>query len=129
MTSSPVDRFAAAIEGATISATEIFASNAVLDATVPNWRFTVRGGARIADTFAHWFADPGHFEELRRTPLPDGELLEFALTWTEHGVPHMCHQLHRLEVDGDRIVRDTAFCGGRWPASLMAEMAAENDDE
>jgi hypothetical protein len=39
-------------------------------------------------------------------------------------VPHAGHDLHVLTVRDARIVADTVFCGGRWPASVLAEMAA-----
>ena len=122
MHTNPVDRFVAAIEQAAMSETDAFADDAVLDATVPNWRFVVRGGTAISQEFARWYGHPGHFEELRRTPLPDGELVEYTLAWIEEGVPHKCHQTHRLSVANGRIVADTVWCGGRWPASLLAEM-------
>jgi hypothetical protein len=32
--------------------------------------------------------------------------------------------LHLLTVRGGLIAADTVFCGGRWPASLLAEMEA-----
>jgi hypothetical protein len=32
--------------------------------------------------------------------------------------------VHLLTVDGDRLSRDTVFCGGRWSADLLAEMEA-----
>jgi hypothetical protein len=123
-----VDRFVAAIEAGVRVGAGVFAADAVVDATVPNWRWTIRGAADIADTFAGWFADPGRFETVRRTPLPDGELLEFTLTWQENGVPHACHQAHRLTLGDGGIVEDTVFCGGRWPASLLAEMAEADRD-
>jgi hypothetical protein len=53
-----------------------------------------------------------------------GELVEFTLTWEEGGVPHACHQVHVLRLERGRISADTVFCGGRWPASLLADMAA-----
>jgi hypothetical protein len=102
----------------------VFCDDAVLDATVPNWRFSVRGGDSVRTELGRWYADPGHFEELRRIPLPDGELVEFALTWEEQGIPHACHQAHLLRLRDGRIASDTAFCGGRWPAPLIAEMEA-----
>lgn len=70
------------------------------------------------------FADPGRFEELSVTPLPGGALVQFVLTWEEHGEPHMCHQAHLLELRDGLITRDTAWCGGRWGGALQAEMAA-----
>ncbi|MFI5269896.1 MAG: hypothetical protein ACHQ7M_21160, partial [Chloroflexota bacterium] len=60
---------------------------------------------------------------VQRTPLPSGELLEFTFTWEEKGIPHTCHQAHVLEVRDGHITADTVWCGGRWPASLLAEMA------
>ncbi len=70
------------------------------------------------------FANPGRYEELRRTALPDGELVEFVLTWEERGIRQAAHQAHVLRVVDDRIAEDVAFCGGRWPASLLAETEA-----
>jgi hypothetical protein len=119
----PVSRFTAAIESATIPTAEVFAPDAVLDATVPNWRFTVRGASSIEHTLAGWFADPGRFETLTRVSIEGGELVRFVLTWEEAGQPHMCHQAHVAEIEGDRVVRDTVYCGGDWDAALMAEMA------
>lgn len=102
----------------------VFTDGATLDATVPNWRFTTRGGAEVQAELSRWYADPGIFEDLRRTELPDGELVEFTLTWKEDGVQHMCHQAHILRLSGGQVASDTAWCGGRWPAALIAEMAA-----
>jgi SnoaL-like domain len=117
-----IDDLTAAIEAGHGLADDVFTDDAVLDATVPNWRFEVRGGAAVRRQLAEWFADPATFEALARTPLPDGELVEFTLTWEEGGVPHACHQAHLLRLRDGRIAHDTAFCGGRWPASLLAEM-------
>jgi hypothetical protein len=91
----------------------------------------VRGADAIRAEYSRWFADPGHFHELRRFPIgatgPDegaSEVIEYTLSWQEDGVPHAAHHLHMLTVREDRIVADTVFCGGRWPASLLAEMEA-----
>jgi hypothetical protein len=118
-----INALLAGIEAGAIPA-EVFAEDAVLDATVPNWRYTTRGGPAVQAELARWYADPGTFENLRCTPIADGEVVEFTLTWEEDGVTHMCHQAHILRLCNERIVSDTAFCGGRWPAPLIAEMAA-----
>jgi hypothetical protein len=119
-----VDRFLASVTAGSV-ADDIFADGAVLDATVPNWRFIVRGGPSVRDQLAEWYADPGGFTAVRRIPIEGGELVEFYLTWVEGGVDHACHQAHILKVDGDRITADTAFCGGRWPAPLITEMGED----
>lgn len=122
---SAVDRFLASVIGGRPAEPGTFAPAAVLDATVPNWRFTVTGGPAVTSAFAGWYAFPATFEELRRLPLPGGELVEFSLRWEEHGVPHAAHQVHLLELGSDgSIAADRAFCGGRWDAALLAEMGA-----
>lgn len=123
-TTNAVGRFLAAVEGARVPDCDAWADDAVLDATVPNWRLTRRGADAIRAEYERWFADPGRFEQLRRIPTPGGEVVEYLLTWEEQDVPHAAHHVHILEVDEDRIVADTVMCGGRWPASLLAEMEA-----
>jgi hypothetical protein len=123
-TTNAVGRFLAAVEGARVPDCDAWADDAVLDATVPNWRLTRRGADAIRAEYGRWFADPGRFEQLRRIPTPGGEVVEYLLTWEEQGVPHAAHHVHILEVDGDRITADTVMCGGRWPASLLGEMEA-----
>lgn len=116
-----IDRFLSGVEAGQLSG-DVFSDDADLDATVPNWRFQVRGGEAVRAELARWYADPGKFLDLERTAIPGGELVEFTLTWTEEGVPHRVHQAHILQVAEGRVFRDTAFCGGRWPADLVQQM-------
>jgi hypothetical protein len=119
-----VDRFLEAVRLARIDTCDVWAPGATLDATVPNWRFHRSGAEQVRETYRQWFADPGRFEELRRSPVAGGEVVQYLLTWTEGGVPHAAHHVHWLDVVDDRIVADVVVCGGRWPASLLAEMEA-----
>jgi hypothetical protein len=123
----PVERYLAAIEGATIGGCDVLSSDVLLDATVPNWRFTRRGANAVRAELANWYSAAGRFEDLRRTPLPEGELVEFTLGWEEGGVPHAVHQAHVVEVADGLIASDRVWCGGRWPAGLLAEMAEAAD--
>jgi hypothetical protein len=120
-TTDPVGAFLAGIEGAALPK-EVFCEDIVLDATVPNWRFRVQGADAVRAELGRWFADLGHFDEVRRNTIDDGELVEFTLSWEEAGVPHTCHQAHVLRLRDDRIASDTVFCGGRWPEPLIAQM-------
>jgi ketosteroid isomerase-like protein len=123
----PVERCLAAIEDATIADCDVFSPDVMLDATVPNWRFSVRGDAAVRAELARWYADEGSFEELKRTPLPTGELVEFTLRWMESGVPHAAHQAHVVEVTDGHITKHQVWCGGRWSATQLAEMAEAAD--
>jgi hypothetical protein len=124
----PVERYLAAIEGAAMGACDAFGPEMTLDATVPNWRYRVQGGTAVRDELSRWYADAGTFEELKRTPLPTGELVEFTLRWEEGGVPHAVHQAHVIEVTAGSITKDQVWCGGRWSATLLAEMSGVTSD-
>ena len=127
MTGKPViDKFLHAIETADIPGCDVWSEDATLDATVPNWRLQAAGADAIRAEYARWFAHPGHFDELRRYTVEGGEaeVVEYTLSWSENGVPHAAHHMHLLTVRDGLIVADTAFCGGRWPAALLAEMEA-----
>jgi hypothetical protein len=118
-----IDALLAGIEPGAIPA-GVFGDDVVLDATVPNWRYTTRGCPAVGEVLSHWYADPGTFENLRRTPIAEGELVEFTLTSEENGIAHMGHQAHILRLRDGHVASDTAFCWRRWPAPLIAEMAA-----
>ena len=122
-----VSRFLDAIcDGGGIPA-DLFAPDALLDATVPNWRFPATRAGAVAQQLSGWFADPGKFEELERLPIDGGEVVTYLLTWVERGVPHAAHQCHVLRFDDEgRIASDKVFCGGRWDAGLLAEMPAND---
>lgn len=120
----PIQRFLDAVIDPTAGFADVFTPDAVLDATVPNWRFSVRGSGPVGDELGRWYAHPGTFDSVSRVALPDGELVQFDVSWLEDGTPHAVHQAHVFAVSGDRIARDTAWCGGRWSAAALAEMEA-----
>lgn len=122
-----VDRFLDAIAaGRGADLADVYAHDAQLDATVPNWRYSVTGATAIGTEYARWFSSPGRLEESGRRETADGAVVTYLLAWDEDGVPHAAHHCHVLTIDpsiGDgRIVADKVWCGGRWPATLLAEM-------
>ena len=123
--SSTVDRFLDAIGRGAGVPPELIADHASLDATVPGWRFVVEGRDVVARQYDGWFTVPAAFEELVRRAIDHGEVVTYLLTWEVSGVPQAAHHCHILELDASgRIVRDLFFCGGRWDAARLAEMAA-----
>jgi len=129
-TTSPattIDRFLAEICAGAVT-TAPYAPDATLDAVVPGWRLSATGADAIAEQYRGWFAHPAELEELRRLPTALGEVLEYTVAWTQDGVPHAARHIHVLELDdAGRITRDHVWCGGRWPAGLLAEMEAARD--
>ena len=123
-----VDRLLEAASAGSGVPADLFTPDAVLDATVPGWRFAERGAEAVARRYSAWFNEPAVFEELERLPVDGGEVVTYLLSWVERGVPHAARHCHvlRLEPDG-RIAGDKFFCGGRWDAGLLAEMAAASD--
>jgi hypothetical protein len=111
-TTKAVDRFLDAIAGGTGCPPDVLAPDAELDATVPGWRFAVRGGGAVARQYAAWFAHPAAFEELERLPVDGGEVVTYFMTWLVRGVPHATHHSHTLRFDSSgRIAADRFFCG------------------
>src|SRR6202161_398487 len=74
-----IGKFLQAIETATIPGCDAWSTDATLDATVPGWRLHAAGPDAIRAEYARWFADPGHFDELRRFSAGGGgsEVLEY----------------------------------------------------
>jgi hypothetical protein len=125
-TATTIDAFLASICGEHTG--EAWRDDAVLDAVVPGWRLSKVGRDAIDEQFRQWFRDPGTLEELRRHEIPSGEVIELTVAWVENGVPHAARQVHVLELDGEgRIQRDAMWCGGRWPAQLLAQMGASDN--
>jgi hypothetical protein len=120
---SAVDRFLDAIASAEIDACDAWTDDCVMDATVPNWRFSSRGPAAIREVYRQWFACPNTFEGMRRWSVANGEIVEYVQKFVKDGVPHAAHHLHVLELRNGLIAADTVFCGGQWSADLLAEMA------
>ena len=121
--SNAVTELLAAVEAGTGVPAGVFADAVTLDATVPMWRMTLRGSDAVRAKFAVWFADPGRFEDLDRTPVPGGEIVRYTLSWVENGIPFAASQAHFLEIDATgKISADHFFCGGRWGAGRLAVM-------
>jgi len=129
-TSTATDRLLRAVTNPGTPVDDIYAADAVFDATVPGSRFAVRTAPSIGYQFAEWFRDPGTFEELERHATPTGEVVEYTIMWEEDGVPHAAHHVHVLTIDAttDRVTSDRFWCGGRWPASLLAKMESARHD-
>jgi hypothetical protein len=125
-TTTATDRLLLAVTNTGTSVEDVYAADAVFDATVPGWRFTVRTASAIGYQYAEWFRAEATFEELERHVTPTGEVVEYTIAWEEDGVPHAAHHVHVLTIDADTdlVAADHMWCGGRWPAPVLAQMEA-----
>lgn len=117
-----VDRFLAAVETGRLSS-DLYAPDALLDATVPGWRFQVRGPDAIVEEYRGWFTGPCRLHTIERQALPDGALIRYVQSDLDPG-DITTHHLHLLTIVEDQITRDVVFCGGRWGPDLVAKMGA-----
>jgi hypothetical protein len=126
-TPTTTERFLEAIAAGAGIPDDLFVADAVLDATVPGWRFEVRGAHAVAAKYSQWFENPAEFEELDRHRFDGGEVVTYLQAFVWNGVPHAVRHCHVLTIRDGRIAHDQFFCGGRWPAGLLAEMATASD--
>lgn len=124
MTRDVVGELLGAIEVGHGGDADVFTADAEWDATVPDWRYRVRGGRAVRAKFAEWFGEPSHVDRARRFRAGAVEIVELDLRTIENGVPVWAHQVHLFELRDGLIARDVVFCGGSWTAERMAEMAA-----
>jgi len=124
MTTDPITRLLAAASAGTGVPQDLYADAAVLDATVPMWRFEAHGAEAVAAQLSQWFDAPGRLTEVEREPLPAGEVVRFTVEWVVSGEPWAAHQVHVVAIEAGHITRQQAWCGGRWPAAVLAEIEA-----
>lgn len=121
-TRTATDRFLAAVRAGAVTA-DLYEPDATLDAVVPNWRMQVSGAPAIAAEYARWFAHPARIDELRRHRTDTGEVVEYTVHWVEDKVPHAGRHVHVLDLSTAGLIQsDHVWCGGRWPATLLADM-------
>ena len=125
--STAIDRFLDIVaDGRGGEARSLYAHDAVLDATVPDWRFRKYGGEAIGAVWSHWFAESGRFLEFDRLPVAGGEVLRYAFAGEEDGTPFVVHHCHIVTLDDETglITGHRVWCGGRWYPARLAEMEA-----
>jgi hypothetical protein len=68
---------------------------------------------------------PGTFEEMDRTRTPGTEVVRYLVSIVEDGKAFAAHHCHILTLEGTTglIVRHQVWCGGRWYAERLQEMA------
>lgn len=89
----------------------LYAPGALLDVTLPGWRFQLEGRRAIAAQFGHWYAIPAKILRWDVRPAGWGAVLE-AEELHDDGI-YFRYTYHLVVEDGS-IVRHLVFCPGAW---------------
>jgi hypothetical protein len=122
-TTTVVDRFLDGIRAGRLP-DDLYTPDVVLDATVPGWRFQAHGPVPVQAEYQGWFFVPCELLSVERHPTEGGEVVRYLQQAEVDGVTFLVHHIHVLRLEGDRIAKDTVFCGGRWGPEAVAQMGA-----
>src|SRR5688572_33348584 len=102
VTTTVVDRFLEGIRAGRLP-TDLYTPDAVLDATVPGWRFRAEGPVAIQAEYQGWYFAPSELLSVERHPIEGGELVRYLQPSEVKGATFLVHHMHLLKRDGDRI--------------------------
>jgi hypothetical protein len=98
------------------------APETVFDATVPGWRFLLRGPESIVRQLHHWWPTPAELPFSRVTPTTEGAVVEFERRWLGDGGLRGCRQVHILVLDGERVREMRVTCAGEWDEETLRDV-------
>jgi hypothetical protein len=122
-TTTVVDRFLDGVRAGQLPV-DLYTDDAVLDATVPGWRFRAEGSVAILAEYQGWYFTPSELLSVERHAIDGGEVVRYLQQGEVKGTTFLVHHVHLLRIDRDRIAADTVFCGGQWGPEAVAQMGA-----
>ena len=104
---------------------EIYAPDALLDVTFPQWRFQVRGTDAITGQFREWYpaGAPKEFRWEER-PTAWGAVVEAEEIRTDAEGGLYSRWINVFVTDGDRITNHVLYCSGMWDEEAVAHQKA-----
>lgn len=106
----------------------LYRPDALLDVSVPQWRYQLQGAAAIAEQWREELAPAagsGWVASLRETPTADGVAVEVEVHFTLDGEERMWREVHLVHTDGEAITEHVSYCTGIWDAATIARHAVE----
>ena len=105
---------------------DLYATDALLDANVPSWRFQRKGVEEITQQYGQWFPRGVSVEAFREWPAPFGSVIEMAQREPDgKGGELYSRQMHVMFAGGDKVERHVLYCTGTWDAETEAKQKAE----
>lgn len=112
------DRFRGLVEeGEFDRLAALYAPAAMLDVTLPAWRFQLRGPDAIRDQFRAWYEVPARILRWDVKPARWGAVIE-AEELHEDGI--YFRYTYHLTIEDGRIARHLVFCPGAWTPEDVA---------
>ncbi len=106
---------------------DLYRQDAILDASVPQWRYQLQGRDAIRAQHAQEFGSVrgARVAASRVTPTLDGVVVEIEGCFEEDGEECLWREVHILHTDGAAITEHVGYCTGIWDAATIARQAVD----
>ena len=107
---------------------ELYRPDALLDVSVPQWRYQLQGREAIRQALAEDLAPivgSARVTEQRATPTEDGVVVELEVRFVQAGEERQWREVHLFHTDGTAITEHLNYCTGVWDAATIARQAVE----
>lgn len=107
---------------------ELYRPDALLDVSVPQWRYQLQGREAIRQALAEELAplvESARVTGKRATPTDDGVVVELEVRFMQAGEERQWREVHLFHTDGMAITEHLNYCTGVWDAATVARQAVE----
>ena len=107
---------------------ELYRPDALLDVSVPQWRYQLQGREAIRQALAEELAlvvGNGRVTGQRATRTDDGVVVELEVRFVQDGEERQWREVHLFHTDGTAITEHLNYCTGVWDAATIARQAVE----
>ena len=107
---------------------ELYRPDALLDVSVPQWRYQLQGPEAIRLALAEGLgplAGNTRVTGQRATRTDDGVVVELEVRFVQDGEERLWREVHVFHTDGTAITEHLNYCTGVWDAATIARQAVE----
>lgn len=107
---------------------ELYRPDALLDVSVPQWRYQLQGREAIRQALAEELAPllgSARVTGQRATRTDDGVVVELEVRFEQDGEERQWREVHLFHTDGAAITEHLNYCTGVWDATTIARQAVE----
>ena len=107
---------------------ELYRADALLDSSVPEWRFQLQGRDAIREKLqeeAAHLSGGARVSGWRVTSTADGVAIELEVRFSQEGEERQWREVHLFHTDGEAITEHVNYCTGIWNAATIARHTVE----